>query len=105
MLLTPSITETELLAVAMQFYVRLRRINGRVIDVQYMMENREYASHIIKYAENIIDVDLQRHLNKIKDLCDPKEAKEAIKDLHQDEEKVMLNTKRMPNDKATWFLG
>lgn len=105
MLLTPSITETELLAVAMQFYVRLRRINGRVIDVQYMMENREYASHIMKYAEDIVDVDLQRYLNKIKDLCDPQEASKGEVDAPHEEGHVIANSQRAPVTKATWFLG
>lgn len=67
-MLITGLVEKELFAAATQFYVRLRRVNGRVIDVQYMIENREYAEHVLNYAEKIIDGELERHLTRLKEL-------------------------------------
>lgn len=71
MLITASATNTELFAIASQLYVRLRRVNGRVIDVQYMMESREYTEHVINYAAGIEDDELQKHVSKIQRIQNP----------------------------------
>ena len=36
----------EAFAIATQMYVRLRRVSSRVIDVMYLVNNKEYAKHI-----------------------------------------------------------
>lgn len=58
-------TDTDVFAAVTQFYVRLRRVTGRVVDVLYMVENQEYAQHLIDYAKTIDDTELQSHVNHL----------------------------------------
>lgn len=58
-------TDTDIFAAVTQFYVRLRRVTGRVVDVLYMVENQEYAQHLIDYAKTIDDTELQSHVNHL----------------------------------------
>ena len=58
-------TDTDIFAAVTQFYVRLRRVTGRVVDVLYMVENQEYAQNLIDYAKTIGDTELQSHVNHL----------------------------------------
>ena len=58
----------EAFSIATLFYMRLRRVNSRVIDVMYFIENKEYASYIIEIAEKTNDEELFKYIDKLKDL-------------------------------------
>ena len=45
--------------VATRLYNRFRRVSGRVIDVRYMIENKQYAEYVVKHALDCNDVELK----------------------------------------------
>lgn len=105
-MLITGLVEKELFAAATQFYVRLRRVNGRVIDVQYMIENREYAEYVLQYAEKIIDSELERHLNRLKELfLSSSKISDPIPVAVPKVEEIQSNRQVSQVNKATWFLG
>lgn len=101
-----STLNTEIFDIVTQFYVRLRRVTGRVVDVLYMVENREYARHLIKFALTVDDAELQRHVSQLNELInpEPESARETESNVTPPEatEKVKSN-KHL--GQATWFLG
>lgn len=58
----------EAFSVATLFYARLRRVSSRVIDVMYLIENKEYALYIFDLAEKTKDQDLLNYTRKLTDL-------------------------------------
>ena len=66
------LTETEIFAATTKFYVRLRRVTGRVVDVLYMVENQQYAKYLIDYAKSINDDELQHHVDNVSALMNMK---------------------------------
>lgn len=58
----------EAFSVATLFYMRLRRVNSRVIDVIHFIENKSYALHIIDLAEKTSDTELLKYIEKLKNL-------------------------------------
>lgn len=55
----------EAFSVATLFYARLRRVCSRVIDVMYLIENREYALYIFDLAKKTNDKDLLNYIDKL----------------------------------------
>ena len=55
------VLNAEAFAIATQMYVRLRRVSARVIDVMYLVHDKNYAKHIIEIAN-------RRY--RIRTLCD-----------------------------------
>jgi len=51
--------QSELMALAGQIYVRMRRCNGRVVDALYMVKNPDYAREILDLALRQQDSELQ----------------------------------------------
>ena len=103
MLITASSSEMELFAAATQLYVRLRRVNGRVIDIQYMMENLDYAKYVIKYAENIQDNELMRYLNRVKEFYTTTDQVMNVQHVPISEQ-TKTSEKTSPQPRQ-WFLG
>ena len=53
----------EIFSIATLFYTRLRRVNGRVIDVAYFMHNLGYAQYIMELALQTKDTELCRYVD------------------------------------------
>ncbi|MBI1450572.1 hypothetical protein D9K81_07845 [Acinetobacter chengduensis] len=53
-------SSSEIFSVATLLYARMRRMGVRVIDVMYMVENKQYAYHVIKLALQAHDAELDR---------------------------------------------
>lgn len=45
--------------VATRLYNRFRRVSGRVIDVRYLIENKEYAEYVVQQALVTNDLELK----------------------------------------------
>lgn len=106
-MITNSTSDTEIFATVTQFYVRLRRVTGRVVDVMYMVENQEYAKHLIQYAKTIDDAELQRHIHSLNMLIfHGKNQTGSSQDesvINQSAPQSARPTER--KQQTTWFLG
>ena len=60
----------EAFATATQMYVRLRRVSSRVIDVMYLVHNKEYAQHIVDIALATQDAELAHYVERLSHLLD-----------------------------------
>jgi len=60
----------EAFAISTQMYVRLRRVSSRVIDVMYLVNNKEYAKHIIEIALETSDQELAHYVDRLRPLID-----------------------------------
>ncbi len=54
----PTYTDEEL-ALQTRFYVSVRRASGRVIDMVWFRQNKEYARAMLDFADNIADRDVR----------------------------------------------
>jgi len=52
---------------------RLRRVTGRVIDVMYLVENKNYAKYVIDMSLATEDPDLNRQALRLQNLLDLEE--------------------------------
>ncbi|MCB4810394.1 hypothetical protein LG204_03575 [Methylovorus menthalis] len=70
--------DTEKTAIAAHLYVALRRVANRVIDIEWMAQNEEYARAIIKFAVEQGNEELARQALRYQALLDgepaPREA-------------------------------
>ncbi|RZF49861.1 hypothetical protein EXE30_14025 [Acinetobacter halotolerans] len=64
------LVKAEAFAIATQMYVRLRRVSSRVIDVMYLVSNKEYAQHIVDIALATKDSELERYVARLSPLID-----------------------------------
>ena len=62
------LVNAEAFTIATQMYVRLRRVCGRVIDVMYLVNNQEYAKHVLDIALDTQDPELQRFVARLSPL-------------------------------------
>ncbi|MGA6136599.1 MULTISPECIES: hypothetical protein [Acinetobacter] len=60
----------EAFTIATQMYVRLRRVCGRVIDVMYLVNNQDYAKHVLEVALATEDQELARFVARLSPLID-----------------------------------
>jgi len=60
----------EIFSIATLIYARLRRVSSRVIDVMYMMENRQYAKHVLDLAIATQDPELEHLVARLHALMD-----------------------------------
>ena len=60
----------EAFATETQMYVRLRRVSSRVIDVMYLVHNKEYAQHIVDIALATQDAELAHYVERLRPLID-----------------------------------
>lgn len=60
----------EAFTIATQMYVRLRRVCGRVIDVMYLVNNQDYAKHVLDVALATQDQELARFVARLSPLID-----------------------------------
>ena len=58
----------EAFSVATLMYTKLRRVIGRVIDVTYLIENTEYANHVLNLAFQSGDFELAQYAQRLKDI-------------------------------------
>lgn len=52
-------------SVATLIYARLRRVAGRVIDVMYLVHNKDYAQYVVGLAQAENDAELDRHAARL----------------------------------------
>ncbi|WP_433848030.1 hypothetical protein [Acinetobacter proteolyticus] len=64
------VVNAEAFTIATQMYVRLRRVCGRVIDVMYLVNNKDYAKHILELALATQDPELERFVLRLSPLVD-----------------------------------
>lgn len=62
------LSDAELFTLASQFYVRLRRITGRVVDAVYIVQNEAYAREMILLARKERDMELQIMASRLEEL-------------------------------------
>ena len=62
--------DSDVFSTAALIYTRLRRVSGRVIDAMYLIENKEYANHIVEHALSTQDEILESYVNRLKLLID-----------------------------------
>ena len=60
----------DIFSVATLLYTRLRKVNSRVIDVMYLMQERSYAHHVITLALETRDAELARYVERLRPLLD-----------------------------------
>lgn len=60
----------EVFSIATLLYTRLRRVQGRVIDVAYFIESKIYAKLILDLAKQTQDEDLCRYAERLEQLMD-----------------------------------
>ena len=61
---------TEAFSIATLIYIRLRRVTGRVIDAMYLVENKQYAKHIIEFAVSTQDKEILHQVERLQTLID-----------------------------------
>ena len=76
--------DENIFSLATLLYARLRKVNSRVIDVVYLMQNPEYALHAANLALETNDAELQGYAIRLK----------LALDLHDDEEQASPQTKK-----------
>ena len=64
------LVNAEAFTIATQMYVRLRRVCGRVIDVMYLVNNQDYAKHVLEVALATEDQELARFVARLSPLID-----------------------------------
>ena len=78
------VLNAEAFSIATQMYVRLRRVSARVIDVMYLVHDKNYAKHIIEIALATKDAELERYAARLSTLVDlypePEAALDEVKD-------------------------
>lgn len=77
-------SDENIFSLATLLYARLRKVNSRVIDVVYLMQNPEYALHAVNLALETNDTELQGYAIRLK----------LALDLHDDEDQPSLQTKK-----------
>ncbi|MGA6878828.1 MULTISPECIES: hypothetical protein [Acinetobacter] len=60
----------DVFSIATLLYARLRKVNSRVIDVMYLMQDRSYAHHVITLALETRDAELATHVERLRQLLD-----------------------------------
>lgn len=63
--------DSEKFAIAAHLHVLLRRVNGRVTDVEWMVRSPEYAREIIRVARGEEHADLRRLADKLEAALQP----------------------------------
>lgn len=66
--------ESEKFAIAAHLHVVLRRVNGRVTDVEWMIKSPEYAREIIRVARTETHPDLHKLADKLETALQPPAA-------------------------------
>lgn len=60
--------QNEAFSVATLLYTRLRKVISRVIDVMYLIENKDYARYILNLAEQTNDAELLKYANRLNEI-------------------------------------
>ena len=60
--------DSDTFSAATLFYTRLRRVTGHVVDVRYLVENKEYSKYVIEIAMKTNDLELDRLIQRLYDL-------------------------------------
>ena len=74
-------------SVATLIYARLRRVAGRVIDVMYLVQNKDYAQYVVGLAQAEKDAELDRHAARLNALIIAEREPEFV--VIQEEKKVI----------------
>ena len=80
--------DSEAFSIGALVLARLRRTSGRVIDVMYMVENKDYAQYVIDLSLLVEDAELSRLVLRLQNLIDVEQANqpvESIRSMHASE--------------------
>src|SRR5690606_11540694 len=80
-------------SVATLIYTSLRRVSGRVVDALSLAENLDSAWHVIELVEQTQDPDLQRLIERLKQVWDlPVVRKQQFeKSAHPPQQEVLVS--------------
>lgn len=62
--------QDSIFSIATMLYARLRKVNSRVIDVMYLMQDRSYAHHVITIALETKDAELASYVDRLRHALD-----------------------------------
>jgi hypothetical protein len=62
--------QDSIFSIATMLYARLRKVNSRVIDVAYLMQDRSYAHHVITIALETKDAELASYVDRLRQALD-----------------------------------
>ncbi len=60
--------DNNLLNLAARFYVRFRRLSGRIIDATWLTQDKAYAHEVMRLARRIDDEELARLCDRFEDM-------------------------------------
>ena len=70
--------DSEAFSIGALVLARLRRTSGRVIDVMYMVENKDYAQYVIDLSLLVEDAELSRLVLRLQNLIDVEQANQPV---------------------------
>ncbi len=79
-------------SVATLIYARLRRVAGRIIDVMYLVQNKDYAQYVVGLAQAENDAELNKHAERLNALI--MAEREPAFAVTPEEKKVIAKTDR-----------
>ena len=87
----------DIFSVATLLYARLRKVNSRVIDVMYLMQDRSYAHHVVTLALETKDAELASYVERLRVLLDLQEDHDLI---NGEDQQILLSKENKTNKKA-----
>ena len=89
--------QDDIFSVATLLYARLRKVNSRVIDVMYLMQDRSYAHHVVTLALETKDAELASYVERLRVLLDLQEDHDLI---NGEDQQILLSKENKTNKKA-----
>ncbi len=87
----------DIFSVATLLYARLRKVNCRVIDVMYLMQDRSYAHHVVTLALETKDPELASYVERLRALLDLQDDRELI---NGEDQQIRLSKENNANKKV-----
>lgn len=87
----------DIFSVATLLYARLRKVNSRVIDVMYLMQDRSYAHYVVTLALETKDPELAGYVERLRALLDLQDDHELI---NGEDQQILLSKENNTNKKA-----
>ncbi|MFH7764480.1 hypothetical protein [Acinetobacter sp. BSP-28] len=87
----------DIFSIATLLYARLRKVNSRVIDVMYLMQDRSYAHHVVTLALETKDPELASYVERLRAVLDLQDDHELI---NEEDQQIRLSKENKTNKKA-----
>ena len=75
-----SALQGDMFAIATFILARLRRVTGRVIDVMYLIENKQYAYYVVDLLLKISDAELKQHALRLHQILEHDQEFERVEE-------------------------